>query len=86
MQNEKADLINTISALRNDKIAMEDSLRNLMDRITSFRPKTIQPLSQAKSIIDSLGNRLNDLIAFAKEVFEENHILVDHAKETKDVI
>jgi len=26
------------------------------------------------------------LIAFAKEVYEENHILVEHAKETKDIL
>ena len=41
---------------------------------------------QQKSVIDSLSFRLNDLIAFAKEVYEENHILVEHAKETKDII
>jgi hypothetical protein len=30
--------------------------------------------------------RLDDLISFAKEIYEENHILVEHTNELKGVI
>jgi hypothetical protein len=38
------------------------------------------------SALDLLGFRLEDLIEFSKEIFEENHVLVEHAKEMKDLV
>ena len=62
---------------------LEDKLRAMIDQMISIRPKTSAPLPQQKPIIDILVHRLEDLIAFTKEVYDENHILVDHTKDIK---
>jgi len=40
-------------------------LRAMADRMVSFRPKTSQTLPQQRSVIESVSQRLDDLIAFA---------------------
>lgn len=36
-------------------------------------------------MLEILSSRIEDLIAFSKEVFEENHVLVDHTTEMKSL-
>lgn len=57
----------------------------MIDRLAEFRPNAKVSIQQ-KSVVEIILSRIDDLIAFSKEVFEENHVLVDHSTEMKNLL
>ena len=86
LQNEKCDLIKQVQTIQSEKQQLEDQLRLQIDRITDFRPLAQISMSQQKTIIDLFSAKVNDLLNFSRETYDENLTLVDAVKDLKDLL